>query len=342
MKKDRFSLSRFLNSILTKGTPTGYELDISNELTRSLSPKWKTKRGEPGHLVPSSAFDLPATRDLTISGTGAHLVGKKVRQLPGLIGWSAVVSSGAQILGPFKDSDITVYHDSALPTAAWLQEIGSVTLADTAFASSVLSAKRIAAQVALSRQLLVQSVGNEALDEFIASRIRLVFSSRLDQTALYGAGTAANEPLGVVNTPGTNLVPVAAPVTWDNIADLRFASTNYDASTESFGFITSPAGRQAFEKTAKFAGGALSIWDTIKNETEISKQVNDSRIFAGIWNYLCVATWGAGTDEFATDLIVDSVTSAYAGRVIITGSMYCDVACRWPALLSYTAANAVP
>ena len=187
-KPERFSLSRMLRSVLERGCLTGYELDVSNELSRSISNKWKFRQGETGHLVPSSAFDLPSTRDVTYSGTGSKLVGKKGRQLPGLLGWSACVNSGAQILGPFRDSDITVYHDSALPTATWLAEIGSVTAADTSFASSVLSAKRIAAQVILSRQLLVQSVGNEALDEFIASRIRLVFSSRLDQAVLYGTG----------------------------------------------------------------------------------------------------------------------------------------------------------
>jgi HK97 family phage major capsid protein len=269
-------------------------------------------------------------------------VGKKVRQLPGLIGWSAVVNSGAQVLGPFKDSDITVYHDAALPTATWLPEIGTVTPADPNFASSVLSAKRIAAQVVISRQLLIQSTGNEPLDEFIASRIRLVFSSRLDQAALYGTGSSANQPLGVVSTPGTNSIAVTPPITWGNVCDMRFASTNYDASPEYFGFITSPTGRQTFEKTARFATVGTSIWDAISGETQISKQVTDGRIFSGIWNYLCIATWGAGTDDFAADLIIDKVTQALSGTVVITGSMYCDVAVRWPALFSYTAANAVP
>lgn len=37
------------------------------------------------------------TRDVQSSGTGGALVGKKVRQLPGLIGWSACVNSGAQV-----------------------------------------------------------------------------------------------------------------------------------------------------------------------------------------------------------------------------------------------------
>jgi HK97 family phage major capsid protein len=72
-----------------------------------------------------------------------------------------------------------------------------------------MSAKRIAAQVAISRQLLVESVGTAPLDEYIASRIRLVFSSRLDQACLYGAGAASNEPLGVINASGTNLAPLS-------------------------------------------------------------------------------------------------------------------------------------
>jgi hypothetical protein len=63
----------------------------------------------------------------------------------------------------------------------------------------------------------------------------------------------------------------------------------------------------------------------------VSKQVNDARVFAGIWNYLSIGTWGAGTDEFASDLVIDAVTQAVSGRVIVTGSMFADCAVRWPA-----------
>jgi hypothetical protein len=93
-----------------------------------------------------------------------------------VIGWSAVVNSGAQVLGPFRDSDVMVYHDNPLPPATWLPEIGTVTEADPSFTGTVMSPKRICAQVAISRQLLVQSTGNQALDEFIGSRIMLMIS----------------------------------------------------------------------------------------------------------------------------------------------------------------------
>ena len=37
------------------------------------------------------------------------MVGTKVQQLPGILGWSAVIRSGAQLLGPLKDSDLRLY-----------------------------------------------------------------------------------------------------------------------------------------------------------------------------------------------------------------------------------------
>ena len=127
-----------------------------------------------------------------------------------------------------------------------------------------------------------------------------------------------------------------------NVANMRFQVTNFDADRSSFGLITSPVGRESFETIAKFTGGSISIWDAVEGETEISKQVNDNRIFAGLWSYAIVGTWGAGNEEFSSDLIIDNITQAVSGRVVITGSMYADVAIRWPAVFCYSNANAVP
>ena len=67
-----------------------------------------------------------------------------------------------------------------------------------------------------------------------------------------------------------------------------------------------------------------------------------SGIFAGSWNYPVIGTWGAGTEEFATDLISDPFSQAHTGKVLITGSTDCDVAVRWPALFSYTERTPYP
>ena len=68
---------------------------------------------------------------------------------------------------------------------------------------------------------------------------------------------------------------------------MRFVFTNYDADRDSFGWITNPRGRKYFESTARFAtGSSASLWDLMQREAEVSLEVNDDRIFAGLWSYL--------------------------------------------------------
>jgi hypothetical protein len=43
-------------------------------------------------------------------GAGANLLRTKVRQLPSLVALSAMVNSGAQVRGPFRDSNIMLYE----------------------------------------------------------------------------------------------------------------------------------------------------------------------------------------------------------------------------------------
>ena len=52
-----------------------------------------------GTLIPIDAFNPTGvtTRDLSISGTGSSLLGKRVYQLSGILGWSSVLNSGAQL-----------------------------------------------------------------------------------------------------------------------------------------------------------------------------------------------------------------------------------------------------
>jgi hypothetical protein len=124
--------------------------------------------------------------------------------------------------------------------------------------------------------------------------------------------------------PGCNNVAVANPVIWDDITNLRFQSTNFDANRDTFGYIVAPAGRQVFEQTAKFAGGGVSIWDTVGTETQVTLEVADGRLFAGIWNYLVIGVWGPQNEEdFGVDLVVDPYSLAVNSEIVLTVSLYC-------------------
>lgn len=335
----RYSLSRLINSICSRGTAIGFEADRSAEYERAVSKRLRER--QTGTFVPSSAFGPArvATRDLTTSTGGAVLVGQRVQRALGVVGWSAVIRSGAQFLGPLESDKLSIFHDSNLPAASWQPETGLVTPADIQFSATVVTPRRIAAQTIVSRQLIVQYGGSPALDEFVASRLKIALASALDQSVLYGAG--GNAPTGILTVAGAQAVTVAAPPTWSDLVKMRFQSTNFDVDRSSFGFITSPNVRRGLEETAKFAGSGITNWDGIGPETEITREVSDDRIFSGVWAYVAIAFYGpAGTEDLTIDIVVDPFSRAERGEIILTGGFYCDVAIRFSQLFCYSQAAA--
>jgi hypothetical protein len=94
----------------------------------------------------------------------------------------------------------------------------------------------------------------------------------------------------------------------------------------------------------RFATGSpASLLDLMQREAEVSLEVSDDRIFAGLWNYLVIGyAGGTAREEPSVDLIVDPWSKAEYSEVVITGSLYCDVAVRRPQLFSYSQANVFP
>ena len=76
-----------------------------------------------------------------MSGSAGALVGQKVRQFPGILGWSSVIRSGAELLGPLTDSNVSVFHDTNLPVSQWTSEVANITPADINFTNSLLGSK---------------------------------------------------------------------------------------------------------------------------------------------------------------------------------------------------------
>jgi hypothetical protein len=313
------------------GKPSTYEMECSAVLERNAT----TKMGFTT-LVPTEGFE---TRDLTSGGTPSA-VGVQVRQMPGVLGWSAVVRAGATLLGPLKD-DVKLFHDSTLPTATWTAETGAVTPVDPVFTYTTLRAKRLTASFIISQQLLAQT-SSIGLDKYLASKMKIAFASMIDQACLYGSGPASNQPTGVINASGAHSFAVASPPVWSDIAAARFAVTNYDADNSSFSWITSPSGRKFLESTARFATAGVSMWDPMKAEAEVSLEVNDKRLFGGLWSYLVIGFWAGDSAGPATDLVIDPYTLAKSGETIVTGSVFVDVGIRWPQLFGFSPPNTFP
>ena len=239
-----------------------------------------------------------------------------------------------------------------LPQATWSAENAAILPFNVNFVSATLSPKRVTAQIRISKQLLKQtgqlpslilSPASMTLDEYLAAKMKVAFASVLDQAALYGTGAANYQSLGVISTAGTNSVTTASPPIWSDLTCMRYLVTNYDANRDSFGWITDPRGRKYFEGTPRFTNAAARMWDLMEKEAEITLEVSDDRIFAGLWNYLIIAYWWFGDASGpAADIVVDPFSRAEYSEVIITGSAFVDVAVRWPQLFAYSQANIFP
>jgi hypothetical protein len=232
-----FSLSRAAYQVLTRGALQGFEAERNAELQRANATKTGSRVGLPDIIAPSSAFGQPVSTRVIDTVTGHPFLETRPAQLSGPLSWAAVVKSGASLLGPLKD-EVQLYFDSALPTVNWTAENAVVVPADITFTSAKLTPRRITGQVVVSKQLVLQFSGSQSLDQFIASRLKATFASQIDKACLYGQGSAANQPTGILNTSGCNSISTAVGPTWNDLATMRYASTVYDADLSSFGWVS--------------------------------------------------------------------------------------------------------
>jgi hypothetical protein len=97
-------------------------------------------------------------------------------------------------------------------------------------------------------QLMLSGNGKKVnRNQPLNSKLTMNRFSQLDKTSLYGQGSAANQPTGVLNTAGCNSITTAVGPTWNDLATMRYASTNYDADLTTFGWISNQKGRKYFE-----------------------------------------------------------------------------------------------
>lgn len=123
--------------------------------------------------------------------------------LSALVPVSSLMQAGAGIL-PMTDGgkNFTFPAVSAIPTAAWRAESGSLATSDPTFRAAVATPRSLSFQFKISRELLADGQG---LTEALYLAIGAAFAKELDRVGLRGSGTAP-EPRGILNTVGIQAV----------------------------------------------------------------------------------------------------------------------------------------
>jgi HK97 family phage major capsid protein len=242
---------------------------------------------------------------------------------------SVVVGAGANVLSVIKDGALRlpVFSQAADASGAWNAEGSLYIAAEPQFGQVVIEPRTVAVKVVFTRRLLMNAtpdVEREVRRHIVESLMREV-----DRAAIAGSG-AGNEPLGLLNNPDVPVVVGgangAAP-TWDHLTQLEFEVASRNGRIENGAFVTTAEVLRKLRRTPRAAGQDFILTDSTRllgYPLHVSGHVpsnltkgtssNLSAILFGDWSNYLVVFWGPQ----AVDVIVDSVSHAVEGLVIVT------------------------
>ncbi|MFT8803330.1 MULTISPECIES: phage major capsid protein [Gluconobacter] len=131
---------------------------------------------------------------------------------------------------PMTAPSLTFARITKTPVGGWRAENAPIVEDESTFDQVKLSTKGWGLRCKISRELLEDG---QNVDSIIRSAFAASGALGLDQAILYGSGDA-NQPLGVVNTPGVQAIPLNGKLTnWDPMLDGLLDLENVNAGTVS-------------------------------------------------------------------------------------------------------------
>lgn len=237
--------------------------------------------------------------------------------------------------------DFALTVQTAAGSFAWGAETANAALSSLTIAQRLGQPKVGQSATSFSRQFLRQSA--EAVEPLVR-RDLLAIHGRGVETAAYNGSGAANNPRGVLNTVGVNLVALgangAAP-TYDMAVDMETEVAADNADADSMAFITTPRVRGKLRKTQVFTGtNGAPVWTggrdgdligypafaTNLMPSNLTKGTSNGICHAGAfgdWSSLYVLEWGAA------ELMVDPITNGPAIIRVLSYQLI-DILVRYP------------
>lgn len=343
-EQKRYSMMAAINAAITNDwSKAGFEKECSVELAKrsGIEPK--------GFLMPVRDLHVEqrAPFQTGVPTFGGNLVETDLMSqnfIDLLRNKSMVMQLGAIMLSGMQ-GNAAIPTATGAATAYWVAENGTITQSEGTFGQIPLTPKTIAARSQWSRQMMQQS--SIDVEQFARRDFAAIIALGIDLAAIAGTG-AANQPRGILNTPGIGSVALGANgavPTWASIIQLETEVAQDNADQGSMAYLTNAKARGKLKGTLKNATGVSEyIWqDTnISNgmgamngyKAAASNQVasnltkgtgtNLSAIIFGCWNQLICAEWGV------LDILVNPFGAGYnSGAVDIRAMQTVDIAVRY-------------
>ena len=242
-------------------------------------------------------------QNVTTATAGGATVGTSVSPLQEkLRRYNGIVGAGAQVIQLSDEHQIPSIATGAV--VQFVTETGTVTATDATLTALALTPHRAGATFTVTHQLLTQSPNVETA---IERELESALDFAITLNALSGTGVSG-EILGLVNRQTDTFTFGAAPTNGDCAAIIRKLTDNLAFDPASVAFFASPATREKFQDTERFAGSGSPLWaddSTILGVRAISTPCvlnSTSQLILGSWSRAIVAAWGGVKivkDQFA-------------------------------------------
>lgn len=325
-----FSFMRAMNALANPADRGAQEAAAFEfEASRAAAAKMG-KTGLRGIMVPQDVLKRSLNTSKSGSGsgdTGGYAIATELLSssfIDILRVRTVAMQLGTTMGGLIGNIDIPRQTDKAV--AGWIGEDAQAAEDVLELGDITMTPKTVAAKSEITRKMLQQnSFDVEAL---VRRDLAIAAATAIDYAAFFGTGSS-NQPRGIANTSGINLVDFASAgslPTYAEIVQMESEIAADNADVNSMAYVLGSAIRGHLKTTQKFTGtNGAPVWEpnnTVNGyRTEVTNQIATG-LFFGNFADLLIGMWGG------LELTVDPYTYSDRGRIRVNVFQDVDIALR--------------
>ena len=319
-----------------RGELSGLEREVSDEIAQ------RTGKEAKGFYMPTN-IAFRADQVVGTNNVGGflkptdHLGNEFIEALKAKL---VVSQAGARIMTGLK-GDVAIPKMSAeTSNVAFVSENSAPSEGNATFAQVTMSPKTLAAQVDISRKLMMQS--DPSIEQVLREDIIATFARKIDEVAIEGGGS--NEPTGVLGGGASGNVITAATngaaPTYENVVELirLVEASNAILNEGSLRFLGNPKLTSKLRRVLKSSADTSSNFilendNSILGYSYLSSTLVPSDLSQGSGSNLSAMIFGDFSQLMlgfysGVDVIVDPYTGSAAGTTRLAFFQDLDVALR--------------
>lgn len=248
----QFSILRLLRDVQARGAQ-GKSDELRACVARAATFRDRVPRG---YFLPADALDPIETRDIDLALQGGTPAG----YAPGTVVASSLspalrprrwsIEAGVvEVSGLEGNGEIVLPVETTEAAGTWIGDGASAPEAEPGTSGVAVSPRTVTAWSRITRGMLMQS--SVSAENWVRSHLQASCDDAVDRALLAGSGLA-DDPMGIVNTPGVGSVQFATSgqPTRAELVSLFSAAAKADADPRRITFVAGPTMAETLRETS--------------------------------------------------------------------------------------------